>query len=99
MNISQITRNAENQVASALRTKVERFEKSTKRETRLELLLAISNLAQDLVNITCMATDKTLLEKKPVPPMPPKNRPTLSGLSDEAEQVIDNGQFEQRATD
>ena len=82
MNLQSITRNAENQVASALRTKVERFEKSTKRETRLELLLAISNLAQDLVNITCMATDKSILEKKPVPPMPPKNRPTLSGFVD-----------------
>lgn len=83
MNLEQITRNAENQVAAALRNKVDRFMSSKKRDRRLDLLLDINNLAQDLVQITCAKVDLSLLEKKEVPPLPAKrNSDLLSTMVD-----------------
>lgn len=75
MNLQQITRNAENQVAASLKAKVERFMKSKKSESRLALLLDIRNLAQDLQEITCRKTDYDMLSKpEAVSPLPPKTR-------------------------
>lgn len=75
MNLLQITRNAENQVAASLKVKVERFMKSKKSESRLALLLDIRNLAHDLQEITCRKTDYDMLSKpEKVSPLPTKDR-------------------------
>jgi hypothetical protein len=81
MNLETITRNAENQVAAALKNKVDRFIASKKKDRRLELLLDINNLAQDLTQITCSKPDLSLMEKKPLAPLPA--REVRTNLADE----------------
>lgn len=100
MKLLQITRNAENQVASALKAKVERFMKSKKSESRLALLLDIRNLAQDLQEITCRKTDYDMLSKpEKVSPLPPKDRSPYEGMTKEQKDYAHSAQVRQMQND
>lgn len=67
MNVDSIIRNAENQVAAALKNKVERLISATK--NRDTLLMQINQLTADLNRIVSNKVKVAAL-----PALPPKNR-------------------------
>jgi hypothetical protein len=77
MNLEQITRNAENQVAAALRNKVDRFISAKK--NRHQLTLDILQLADDLKSIVFRRAYEP--ERKPLAPLPARELRT--NLADE----------------
>lgn len=74
MNISTITRNAENQVASVLKGKVERFMSSKK--DRLQKAQEILHLADQLGILVRknVANAPEWPAREPLTPLPPKSR-------------------------
>lgn len=74
MNLEQITRNAENQVAASLKSKVERFMSSKKKEKRIELATEIDKLTGDLVQIVGYKYDPKVYDRPVVAPLPAKRR-------------------------
>lgn len=69
--LDAIIRNAENQVAVALRNKVDRFVKSKK--NRVELLLDIRQLTEDLTTIVHRGPRQEPLKPKKMKPLPSRD--------------------------
>lgn len=80
MNIENITRNAENQVAAALADKTDRFRKAKK--NRRELLVQVLKLANDLEQIFCRRYSPEMLESQPIAPLPARSSEQRCPISD-----------------
>jgi hypothetical protein len=79
MSLEQITRNAENQVAASLKSKVERFMSSKKKDRRVELAAEIGQLCNDLQVIVSHQPNFSVYKREAIAPLPAK----LRGLSAE----------------